>query len=305
MIYDTIIVGAGPSGLTAAIYLGRYQRKTLMLGGDLGGQTAIAGMLENFPGFLEINGFELVSKMLEQTKKLDTVETKIGEDVKEINKDGDEIVVKSEKGEYRAKTVLIASGKRHRELGLENEKSLIGKGVSYCATCDGPFARDKDVVIIGGGYAATEAALVVEKVAKSVTIVNIANELSGEILTINKINEKEKITIINNATTREIIEKDGVVNAIEYEKNTAEKKKIEAQMVFVEIGQIPNTEIFKELLDLNESGEIKVNLENATNVEGVFASGDITDIKAKQTIVACGEGAKAAIAINNYLENKF
>lgn len=306
MVYDTIIIGGGPSGLTAAIYLGRYHRKTLLVASDIGGQTAIAGTLENFPGFLDINGFELISKMHEQAKKLETVEIKVGERVNRIFKAGGLLTIETEGNSYQAKTILIAAGKRHRELGLENEKNLIGKGLSYCATCDGPFAKGKDIVVIGGGYAATEAALILKRVASSVTIINIGKELFGEKLTIKKIVEDKSIKVINSAKTTAIKQrKDSLIEKIEYcDEESGQTKTINARMVFVEIGQIPNTENFKETVDLNDKGEIIINNRNRTDKDGIYAAGDITDIRAKQTVIACGEGAKAAIAINDFLENK-
>ncbi|OQA53231.1 MAG: Thioredoxin reductase [candidate division WS2 bacterium ADurb.Bin280] len=300
MIYDTIIIGGGPSGLTAAIYLGRYQRKVLLLTGDIGGQTSIAGTLENYPGISQINGFELANNMLNQVKSLENVEVKVAEPAKNISV-SDMVTITTEKGDYEAKTALIAAGKRHRELGLDNEKSLIGKGVSYCATCDGPFAKGKDVVIIGGGYAATEAALILEKLAKSVAIVNIGKQLSGETLTLQKIESNPSIKVINESSTIEITEEQGSVSGIKYKRNDQEFQ-IEAKMIFVEIGQIPNSENFKDTVELNKENEIIIDENNQTSTEKIYAAGDITNISAKQTIVACGEGAKAAIQINKFLE---
>jgi len=300
MIYDTIIIGGGPAGLTAAIYLGRYQRNVLILTADIGGQTAIAGILENYPGYSQINGFELTNNMLSKAKSLENVEVKMGEKAIKILP-SDIIKVTTEKGDYEAKTVLIAAGKRHRELGFKNEKSLIGKGLSYCATCDGPFAKQKDIAIIGGGYAATEAALILEKLAKSVTIINLAEDLSGEPVTIEKISENPQINIINSASTTEIIQEQGSVSAIKYKKGE-EELRLDVKMVFVEIGQIPNSENFKDIVKINDAGEIIIDENNLTTIDRIYAAGDITNVKAKQTIIACGEGAKAAIEINKILE---
>lgn len=302
MVYDSIIVGGGPAGLTAALYLGRYQKKTLLITGDIGGQTAIAGTIENFPGFTQINGFELANKILQQIKELESVEVVIGSEVKSLETSQGSVTVRAGDSEFIAKTLLIAAGKRHRELGLENEQQLIGKGLSYCATCDGPFAKGKDIIIVGGGYAATEAALILNKIANKVFIVNIGGDLSGENLTIEKIKSDQNIEVINDAKTVEITENSGLVSGIKYQKE-GKSETLEGKMVFVEIGQIPNTDNFKSTLDLNDGGEIIIDENNRTNIENVFAAGDITNVKSKQTIVACGEGAKAAIAINNFLEH--
>lgn len=306
MTYDTIIIGAGPAGMTAATYLGRYQRSVLLITGDVGGQTAIAGSLENFPSYQEINGFELATKMMEQTRSQKTVETVEGERVSAIEKNEELFEIKSDKNAYTAKTVLITAGKKHRELNLPNEKSLIGKGLSYCATCDGAFAKDKDIAIIGGGYAATEAALILKNIASSVVMLNLGEKLSCETVTLEQVGNNTNIKIINNALVKAIDQDEsGFISGIQYlDQKSGETKSVESKMVFVEIGQIPNTEAFKDTVALNESGEIIIDRNNRTDKEGIFAAGDITDIPAKQTVVACGEGAKAAIAINAFLEKK-
>lgn len=303
MIYDCIIIGAGPAGLTAGIYLGRYQRSTLILTENVGGQTAIAGTIENYPGFEEINGAKLVGEMQKKVNNLEKITLKIAQSVESIiNKDAVfEVTTKNES--FHAKTILIACGKRHRELGIENEKYLIGKGLSYCATCDGTFANGKEVVVIGGGYAATEAALILEKLAKKITIIVLNKNLNGEKVTIDKITDNPNITIVNNAKTDKILTENGFVSAVSITDTTSnEKRDIPCQMAFVEIGQIPNTEKFADLVKLNDQKEIEINNKNYTSSKGVFAAGDITSISAKQTIVACGEGAKAAVEINRYLD---
>ena len=304
MIYSTIIIGGGPAGLTAAIYLGRYELDTLLITDIVGGQTAIAGIIENYPGFMEINGFELISKMKEKVQSLGKVELKTGEPLKEIKKVNGIFEVVTEKSSYSAKTVLIANGKRHRELGLPNEKELIGKGLSYCATCDGSFARDKDVVIVGDGYAACESALILSKIAKSVVMIGINKELSGESTTINKVKNNEKIKTIHLTKTSELTTRDGLVSGLKLVNLEGKaESEINCQMVFVEIGQIPNTDRVSELVEINVAKEIVIDSKtNQTSVEGIYSAGDITDIPAKQTIVAAGEGAKAAIAINRYLD---
>jgi len=303
MTYDAIVVGGGAAALTSALYLGRYNVETLLLTDMFGGQTAIAGTIENYPGFDEINGSELIGKMKQKVESLETVTILAQEKVVKVESATGLFKVTTAKGEYEGKTVLIAAGKRHRELGIEDEESLIGKGLSYCATCDGTFAKDKDVAVIGGGYAATEAVLILEKLSRSVTLVNIGQELSGETVTLEKIGTSSKIKILKNAETKEISTTENVVSGVKYlDKQTNETKTLPVQMVFVEIGQVPNSEEFKGLVDLNETGEIITNGKTCqTSTAGIYAAGDITDTPAKQTIVACGEGAKAAIAINQYL----
>jgi len=287
--------------MTAAIYLARYERKILLLTEITGGQTTIAGTIENYPGFIEISGAELISKIREQVKAQANVEFKEGEKVSGVLKTAEGFAVKTGAGEYLGKTIILANGRRHRELGI-GENQLIGKGISYCATCDGAFARQKDVAIVGGGYAAGEAALILEKIAESVTMINLNNELSGEGITIEKIKANPKIKVINNAKTSEIVEKNGLVAGLKYEDtNAGGTHPTECQMIFIEIGQIPNTEIVAGLVELNDGKEIKIDANNMASVERIFAAGDVTEIPAKQTVVACGEGAKAAIAANKFL----
>jgi alkyl hydroperoxide reductase subunit F len=300
MVYDCVIIGGGPAGLTSGVYLARYQRKTVLLTDNIGGQTAISGAIENFPTYESINGFELIDKLARQAKA-SGLEIKTDFKIERISKK-DNFVVKSKHGDIEAKSVLIASGKRHRTLGLDNETNLIGKGVSYCATCDGGFAKGKDVVVIGGGYAATESALILEKIAQSVTIICIDKELTGESVTIKNVLSKKNIKVIYNAKTIKLGENKGFLDHISIQNTFSGKtQNIAALMAFIEIGQIPNSEPFKNL-KTNKCNEIVVDECNMTSEQGIFAAGDVTDIKSKQTVIACGEGAKAAISINQYLQ---
>lgn len=303
MIYDSIVIGGGPAGLTSAIYLGRYERKILLLTNDVGGQTAIAGILENFPGFDQINGFELSNKMLAQAKSLEKVEVKIGEGVDKIQKSGAILTVKTRNGEYKTKSIIIASGKKHRKLELKNEDELIGKGISYCATCDGPLSRGKLVAVAGGGNSAIEAVQILSKLANKVTLIVKDEKLKGETVRAKSIEKDKKVEIVYHSEVVELVESNGFLSKIKFLNNqTGETSLIKTDMMFIEIGWVPNTENLVGLVDLNDSREVVVDEENHTSVEGIFGAGDITSVKAKQTIVACGEGAKAAIAVNNYLE---
>lgn len=305
MKYDAIIIGGGPSALSAGLYLGRYKKKTLLVTDTFGGLAAIAGEVENYPGFEKVDGFELIHKMTEQIKLLKDVEIAEGEAVISVVKQDNSFKVKTESKEYESASVLICAGSKPRTLGISGEDKLIGKGLSYCATCDGPLARGKEVTVIGGGRSATEAAVDLSNIASKVTIVNINDTLSGEKVTTDKLAMSKSVDIINNAETMDYILGDGSIKAIEYrDKDHNEIKQVKSSMVFIEIGQIPNTEIFKGLIDLNERGEIIINQKtNETSTSGIFASGDITDIEFKQIIIASGEGAQAAMSINRFLES--
>lgn len=303
---DTVIIGGGVSALTAAIYLARFERKIVLACDSFGGQTAIAGSIENFPGFKSIDGSELISELIEQIKQFNNIEIKEGSAAKKIEDiSGGYKVILESKEEIEGKAVIIATGRRHKKLGLVNESKLVGKGISYCAVCDGPFAREKDVVIVGGGYAAGEAALIVEKVAKSISIISLTPELTCEAITSKKISQNEKIKIFFNSEVSEIKEtENSFVEGVRVKNNkTGEVSTIDAQMIFIEIGQIPNSEPFKDMVELTKNKEIKIDKVNTkTSRKGIYASGDVTDVPFKQIVVAASEGAKSAIEVNGFLE---
>lgn len=298
---DIIILGAGPAGLSAALYTTRYNLKTLIISGDVGGQTAISGKIENYPGFSSGNSFELIQTMKAQVEGFGA-KIHIGEKTKSVEKKDDYFVVTTDKGEYKSKAVIVAMGKSSRKLNVEGESELTGKGVSYCATCDGMFAKDKDVVIIGSGYAATEAVLDLANLAKSITVISKADDWSGENITIEKVKKMGIKEIFGADVTKFSSSDAGILNAVEYKVGDTIAS-VEGSFAFIEIGYIPNTGIFKDILDINKYGEIVIDPNNNTSANGIFAAGDITDVCAKQSIVAAGEGAKAAITANKYLQN--
>jgi len=299
---DTIIIGAGPAGLTAALYLARYEKKTLVLTEDIGGQAATSGEVANYPAFELISGSELTQKMLEQVKKYPTVEVRFPAEVKSVEKKGDLFEVSTKEKVYQAKTVLITAGKRHRTLGVPDEEKLVGKGLSYCATCDGPFAKGRKTVIIGGGNSAADAALILAKIAKQITVLNLTDKMKAETVRLNRIRMGKNTRIINNAKATKIDTQNGKIASVVYEDKSGKEQLIETEMVFVEIGYMPNTEIFSDMVELNENKEIVVKADCSTKTEGLYAAGDITDTPHKQVIIACGEGAKAAMSINKALE---
>ncbi len=305
MTYDAIVIGGGPSALSAAIYLGRYKKKTLLITDNFGGLAAVAGKVENYPGYTEIDGFELISKMVDQVKSQSSVEIKQGGCVENINKSRGIFTIKTKSAKYSGKSIIISAGKQPRKLGFEGEDKLIGKGLSYCATCDGPLAKGKEVIVIGGGRSATEAAIDLSAIAKKVKIINIGSELSGEKVTLDKLNSNGNVTTVNDAETKKIVVDKGYIKGINYKDNlTGKMQFISGQMIFVEIGQIPNSKPFINLVKTNKTGEIIINPKtNETSMRGIFASGDITDVEFKQIIIAAGEGAKAAMALNRFLES--
>lgn len=301
-MYDLIIIGAGPAGITAAVYAARKKMKVLVLTGDIGGQTAWSGDIENYTGYQFIAGPELTKKF-EEHMRYYGLEVREGEPVISIQKNGDIILVKSNKGVYEARTAIIASGKRTRELNVPGEKEFKNRGVSYCATCDGPLFSGKDVAVIGGGNSALDAALQLVNIAKQVYIINITSTLSGDAIMREKVENNKIVTIFNNTQVSEIIG-EKMVSAIKIKREGKEETLV-VQGIFVEIGLLPNSE-FAPSIERNQLGEIKISNRNETDLPGIFAAGDVTDVPEKQIIIAAGEGSKAALSVFRYLsQHKF
>jgi len=298
-MHDLIIIGAGPAGITASVYASRKKMDFLVITQDIGGQAAWSGDIENYTGYQFITGPELTAKFEEHMKKYGSI-VKEGEEVLEAGRDSDGIRVKTAKDEYRAKTLIIASGKVSRELGVPGEKEFKNRGLTYCATCDGPLFSAKDVAVIGGGNSALDAALQLVKIARSVHIINNTGRLGGDAVMREKIEAHPIVRIYNNATVTAIIG-DTFVKAI---RLRAGEKNVElaVQGVFVEIGLVPNSGFAKDV-EKNSLGEIRVNCRNETSVPGIFAAGDVTDVPEKQIIIAAGEGSKAALAAFKYISH--
>jgi len=296
-LYDLIIAGAGPAGITASVYAARKRMSLSVLTGDIGGQTVWSGDIENYTGYQFISGVDLAGKLEEHIKQY-SIEVREGETVTEVRKEGSKIHTFTSKGEYVSKTLIIASGKRSRELGVPGEKEFRSRGLAYCATCDGPLFAGKDVAVIGGGNSALEAAMQLIRIAKKVYIVNLAETLTGDAILIEKIERSGLVTLINGASVTAV--KGGrFVESIDI-AGRGRTETLSVQGVFVEIGLIPNTD-FKSDIELNSKGEIKVDSGNRTNIPGIFAAGDVTDVPEKQIIIAAGEGAKAALSAFNHI----
>ncbi len=296
-IYDLVIVGAGPAGITAAIYAARKRMDFTVLTVDIGGQTAWSGDIENYVGYQFISGIDLTSKFEEHMHKYG-IDVKESEKVTSVKKEKDYIAVVTEKTAYRTKTVIIASGKRSRELGVQGEKEFRNKGVAYCATCDAPLFHEKDVVIVGGGNSAVEAAIQLIKIANHVYLVNSTKELGGDEIIREKVVSADNVTVMNSSEVSNI-EGEMFVSGVAV-KTPGGEKHIDVQGVFVEVGLIPNSG-FESDIEKNDGGEIKVTFKNETNLKGVYAAGDVTDVPEKQIIIAAGEGAKATLSAFNYI----
>jgi len=296
-IYDLIILGAGPAGITAAVYAARKKIESLVITQDIGGQTAWSGDIENYTGYQFITGPELTLKFQEHMESFG-IPVKMPEEVKEINKVGNIIKTITAKAEYLSKSLIIATGKQPRLLGVEGEKEFKNRGVTYCATCDGPLFKDKNVAIIGGGNSGLEAVLQMMKISPKVYIIEMAPDLTGDLVMADKVRAAANIEIWNNSKVKKVYGNTFVKGiAVEKEGKTHNLK---VEGVFVETGLFPNSD-FVDILEKNEQQEIVIDCYNKTNVEGVFAAGDVTNVPEKQIIIACGEGSKACLAAFKYL----
>lgn len=301
-MYDLIIIGAGPAGITASVYAARKRMGLLVITRDIGGQTAWSGDIENYTGYQFITGPELAAKFEEHMRKYN-IPVKENEEATEVKKVGNIIFVKTEKSEYQAKSIIIASGKKSRELGVPGEKEFKNKGLTYCATCDGPLFSDKDVAVIGGGNSALDATIQLMKIAKRIYVINNTSLLYGDSIMREEVSKSKIVTVLNNSRVTAILG-DKFVQGIKIEREKKEET-LAVQGVFVEIGLIPNSDLAKGI-EKNERGEIKINSRNETNIAGVFAAGDVTDVAEKQIIIAAGEGAKACLEAFRYLlQHKF
>ncbi|OHA13382.1 MAG: hypothetical protein A2909_01780 [Candidatus Tagabacteria bacterium RIFCSPLOWO2_01_FULL_39_11] len=302
MTYDLIIIGGASAGLTSAIYSARKKLNTLVLTEKIGGQSLLTDNIENYPGFKIISGQDLVGKMEDQVKSLG-VEIKEGINVKGIAKKDSVFEINAGNGEiFQAKSIIIAAGKRPRRLNAPGEKEFTGKGVSYCSTCDAPLFAGKNVAVVGGGNAGLESAVDLAGYADKIYVLEFAEKISGDESTQEKLRETKKVEFIANAEIKEIKGNVFVENLIYEDRVSKEEKELKVGGVFVNIGQIPNTDFVKGFVELNKWGEIVIDHKTSqTSVEGIFAAGDATDTPYKQCVIAAGEGAKAALSAYNYL----
>lgn len=298
-MYDLIIVGAGPAGITAAIYAARKKIDTLVITKDVGGQAALSGDIENYTGYQMVTGVQLAEKFQEHLKRF-KLELKAGEEAKEITKADGTFTVKTTGGKYESRAVIIATGAKPRMLNIPGEREFRNKGVSYCATCDAPLFGGMGVAVIGGGNSAMDAALQLAKIAKKVHVVNINPVLLGDEILKEKLLANRNVEVLNSAKALEI-KGDKLVSGLRVGVGAGgAEKTLAVRGIFIEIGWTPSSDIAKGL-DKNEKDEIVVGPEGQTTIPGLFAAGDVTSIEDKQIIIAAGEGAKAALSAAKYL----
>ncbi len=300
MVYETIIIGAGIAGCTAAIYAARNRMDFLLLTREMGGQFMESGEVLNYPGIIETTGAEFAATM-EKQLKFNGISVR-EEQVTKIAKKGENFLVTTDKGRYETQTVIIATGAKPRKLGVPGEDRLAKRGVYYCAICDGPLLGGKDVAIIGGGNAALEAVDFMRNVAKKIYLVNIGDTFNAHEYLVERVRKMGNVTILNNSRTTEIVGKDSVTG-MKYEQG-GKTKELDVRGVIVEIGRVPNTDFVKGLVDIEEHGHIAINCRTETSVPGIFAAGDCASGHEYQYVIAAGQGCMALIKAHRYLSNR-
>jgi len=299
--WDLVIIGAGPAGMTAAVYAVRKGLKVLLVARDIGGQVLETDTIDNYLPEYGTSGPDLMHNFLKHLRNYQ-IDTLFGEEITDIKpqEKGHILLTKSNK-EIKTKAILIAAGTKKRHLRVEGEHQLKDKGVSYCATCDGFIYENQPVAIVGGGNSGLEAALDMAKIATDVYLIIRGEQLSGDKSLQEKVNNSEKIEICKSYQTTEIKGEKKVESVRIKNLNTGKERELAVNAIFIEIGLIPNTGFICEHLDINQRNEIIIDENNQTSIEGIFAAGDVTDIKDKQIIVSSAEGAKAALRANEYL----
>jgi thioredoxin reductase (NADPH) len=306
IIYDAIIIGGGPAGLTAGIYLSRARMNTLLIEKALpGGQAILTEIIENYPGFpLGIAGPELMQKMEEQAVRFglkieygEVVEVKIKEDKEDKVK-----IVKTNNQEYKTLTIVLASGAEAQKLGVPGEEELRGRGVSYCATCDAPFFKDQKIVVVGGGDTAIEEALYLTKFVREITIVHRRDRLRATKILQERVFANKKINFTWDSVVTKILGSEKVEGTLIKNKKTGEEKEISCQGVFIFVGNVPNSKLLNELIKLDKRAYILTDNNMMTSQEGIYACGDVRKKLLRQVVTACGEGATAAFTAQKYIE---
>ncbi len=297
---DLVIVGGGPAGMTAAVYGARKKLDVLLLSKDLGGQALWSRRVENYMGYQYIEGSELMAKFESQVSQF-PLDQKLGYEAKEISRADGGFQVNTRQGDaYQGKAMIVATGKRPRKLEVPGEDRLRGRGVAYCAVCDGPLFAGEKVAVVGGGNSAIEATIDMTKIADHVYLIS-RSDLKGDPVLLEKLQGAANLTLLGKHIVLEVLG-DAMVNGVRVrDTGTGTEELLKVTGVFVEIGLIPNSDLAKGITRLNDAGEIEVTCSCETDVPGLFAAGDVTNIPDKQIVVAAGEGAKAALQAHRYL----
>jgi thioredoxin reductase (NADPH) len=298
--YDIIIIGAGPAGLTAGIYAGREGLKSLVIEKKVkGGNANTAPVILNYPGYKSIPGLELLKKIAEQAEKY--IEIRENEEITKIEKVDKQFNLTTNKNEYLSKSIIFCSGTTYRKIGVEGEEKFVGKGISYCSICDGMLFKERDVLVIGGGNSAAEHALHLKDIGVNVTLIHRRDELRAQKYLQDKLKE-EKIPILWNTVLKEIKGDMFVKSVVTLNRETGVEKEMNVNGIFIAVGEIPNSQLAKELgVEIDSLNYITTDKEQKTNIGGIYAAGDITG-GVNQLVVACGEGAVAAVNAYGYVK---
>lgn len=298
-MYDVIIIGGGPAGLTAALYALRAEKSVVVIEKlGLGGQIALSGEVENFPGTMKMSGAEFAENLAAQ---VDALGGRIEyEEVIEII-DGNPKTVVTDLDRYEGKSIIIATGVKNRRLGAEGEEELIGKGISFCAVCDGSFYKNKTVAVIGGGNTAVEDAIYLSDIAERIYLIHRRNEFRAESRLVRALKSKSNIELVLDTTVEKFVAEGGLKSINVVNVNTGEKRTLDVDGAFVAVGQIPQCEIFRDIITLNESGYVAADENCRTNLDGIFVAGDCRNKTVRQLTTAVGDGSVAALAAIDYL----
>ncbi|MCK4635455.1 MAG: FAD-dependent oxidoreductase [Candidatus Moranbacteria bacterium] len=303
-MYDIIIIGGGPAAVAVGVYAARKKMKTAFVADQIGGQSIVSDGIENWIGEINIAGPILAKKLKDHIENYkDEIEMRFPARADKIEKNEDgtfSVFIGEEK--LKTKTIVVCTGGRHRKLGVLGEEKFNGRGVVYCATCDAPFFKEKDVVVVGGGNSGLEAVVDLLKYADKIYLIARNGKLRGDSVTQEEIIDNEKVEIIYHSEVQEVLG-DKMVEGVKIKNLDGDEKLIDVQGVFVEIGSVPNSEIVGELVDLDEWGNIKIDFKNqATSCEGVFAAGDVTDTIFRQNNIAVGDGIKALLSAYDFMK---
>ena len=300
-MYDAIIIGGGPAGLAATVYLARQKLNFLLLASEIGGQASWSSDVEDYLGFHMLDGAALTKRFQEHLSDYKGMyELRENEKATSVEATPSGFLVKTEQGSYEAKTILIASGSKRRELNIPGEKEFDGKGVTYCATCDAPLFKDKKVFVIGGGNSAMDAALFLEKYTTDIGLVSLNASLMGDAVMMQKVSSSSNIKVLLSTKTTKVVGTK-FVEGVGLSGPDGVERVEQCAGIFIEIGLVPCSQ-FVPLVEKDKWGQIVVDKRNQTSVPGIFAAGDVTDVTEKQIAVAVGEGSKAALELIKYLQ---
>jgi NADH-dependent peroxiredoxin subunit F len=303
-MYDLLILGGGPAAMAGAVYGARKMLSCALLSKDFGGQIRETSEVENWLGFQNINAKDLADSFEEHVKSF-SIPVALGIRITGVAKQEQTFRVSTDTGTlYSSRTLILATGKRHRSLNVPGEKELLGRGVAYCATCDAPFYKGKKVVVAGGGNSAFTTALDLLKVDAEVILVNFIKGWQADEALQSRMKQGGKVTLLDYHQVSTIEGTERVTGVVVKSRENEKETRIEANGIFIEVGLLPNSDMVKDLVNLNDQGEVIVDCLCRTNVEGFYGAGDVTTVPHKQIIIAAGEGAKAALSAYSYLMDK-